>query len=76
MSRKKYKQTLSSAANYLKKMGYRSVVEPLPDTLEDSIPCNKEGKKRGRDRGRDGEKEEGKEGDRRQCVCGGGGILK
>lgn len=45
-------------------MGYRSVVEPLPDMLEDSIPCNKEGRKRGRDRGRDGE---------RQCVCGGGG---
>lgn len=54
-------------------MGYRSVVEPLLDMLEDSIPCNKEGKKwrkvEGEER-REGGRKERRETD--SSACGGG----
>lgn len=53
-------------------MGYRSVVEPLPDMLEDSIPYNKEGKKGGRGGGMERKREGRRETE--GSVCGGGGF--
>lgn len=47
-------------------MGYRSVVEPLPNMLEDSILCNKKGREGGRER------EKGLKGRRQKAVCVGG----